>query len=319
MADTVAYVHARWSRCSSTPWPTSACPAPVDCAGHPGRVDRSRRARRRARSPPSGCASAGAAPCTASPSTSTPTSRWFDHIVPCGIADKGVTSLAAEGIDVSMGRGGRRGGGPGRRRLGRERQAGLAERQDVSPGATARTAAGDDGPGAVQLGAQSVSRRIEIRQRKPGWLRAPARMGPAYLELKRTMRDLDLVTVCEEAGCPNIYDCWADGTATFMLNGDRCTRACGFCLVDTRRPEPVDPGEPERVAEAVRAAWACASRCSPRWPATTGPTGARRASWPPSRPSAGARPGVDGRGADPRLQGRSRRARARSSPPAPTC
>jgi lipoic acid synthetase len=65
------------------------------------------------------------------------------------------------------------------------------------------------------------------------------------------MRDLDLVTVCEEAGCPNIFECWADGTATFMINGERCTRACGFCLVDTRHPGPLDPGEPERVAEAV--------------------------------------------------------------------
>ncbi|HEX6420895.1 MAG TPA: lipoyl synthase, partial [Acidimicrobiales bacterium] len=65
------------------------------------------------------------------------------------------------------------------------------------------------------------------------------------------MRDLGLVTVCEEAGCPNIFECWADGTATFMINGERCTRACGFCLVDTRHPEPLDHGEPERVAEAV--------------------------------------------------------------------
>ena len=54
--------------------------------------------------------------------------------------------------------------------------------------------------------------------------------------LRHTMRELELVTVCEEAGCPNIYECWADGTATFMINGDRCTRACGFCLVDTRKP-----------------------------------------------------------------------------------
>ena len=57
--------------------------------------------------------------------------------------------------------------------------------------------------------------------------------------------------MCEEAGCPNIYECWVDGTATFMVNGSRCTRACGFCLVDTRHPLPLDPGEPERVAEAV--------------------------------------------------------------------
>jgi lipoic acid synthetase len=77
-------------------------------------------------------------------------------------------------------------------------------------------------------------------------------MGPEYLELKRTMRSLDLVTVCEEAGCPNIFECWGDGTATFMINGERCTRGCGFCLVDTRKPDaPPDPQEPEHVAEAV--------------------------------------------------------------------
>ncbi len=67
-----------------------------------------------------------------------------------------------------------------------------------------------------------------------------------------TIRDLGLVTVCEEAGCPNLSECWSDGTATFMINGERCTRACGFCLVDTRRPEPLDADEPARVAEAVQ-------------------------------------------------------------------
>jgi lipoic acid synthetase len=67
------------------------------------------------------------------------------------------------------------------------------------------------------------------------------------------MRTLDLHTVCEEAGCPNIYECWADGTATFMILGERCTRACGFCLVDTRHPFPLDPDEPARVADAVAA------------------------------------------------------------------
>jgi lipoic acid synthetase len=92
---------------------------------------------------------------------------------------------------------------------------------------------------------------VSIGERKPEWLRVKARMGDEYRSLRRTMRSLDLVTVCEEAGCPNIYECWADGTATFMINGDRCTRACGFCLVDTRRPLPPDPGEPGRVAEAV--------------------------------------------------------------------
>jgi lipoic acid synthetase len=76
-------------------------------------------------------------------------------------------------------------------------------------------------------------------------------MGEEFLGLGRTIHDLGLVTVCEEAGCPNIYECWADGTATFMVNGSRCTRACGFCMVDTRHPLPLDPSEPQRVAEAV--------------------------------------------------------------------
>jgi lipoic acid synthetase len=71
------------------------------------------------------------------------------------------------------------------------------------------------------------------------------------LALKRTIRDLALVTVCEEAGCPNLSECWADGTATFMVLGERCTRACGFCLVDTRLPAAPAADEPARVAEAV--------------------------------------------------------------------
>jgi lipoic acid synthetase len=82
-------------------------------------------------------------------------------------------------------------------------------------------------------------------------MRVRADLGPGYRATKRLMRDLDLRTVCEAAGCPNIYECWADGTATFMILGDRCTRACGFCLVDTRKPFPLDPGEPARVADAV--------------------------------------------------------------------
>ncbi len=165
-----------------------------------------------------------------------PDLAWFDRIVPCGIADKAVTSLAAEGIEVSMAQ-------VVDAVVGRAAVAwgeGDVERQDVGPIGSRRRQA-----------EPSPAVGVEIRQRKPSWLRAPARMGPAYVELKRTMRDLDLVTVCEEAGCPNIFDCWADGTATFMLNGDRCTRACGFCLVDTRRPLDPDPAEPERVAEAV--------------------------------------------------------------------
>lgn len=102
-----------------------------------------------------------------------------------------------------------------------------------------------------RLAQAGVTEGLQIATRKPEWLRVKAKMGPEYLQLKRVMRDLDLRTVCEEASCPNIYECWADGTATFMINGERCTRACGFCDVDTRKPEPLDPDEPERVAEAV--------------------------------------------------------------------
>ncbi|MEZ5143539.1 MAG: lipoyl synthase [Acidimicrobiales bacterium] len=102
-----------------------------------------------------------------------------------------------------------------------------------------------------RLAEAGVTQGLAIGERKPEWMRAKVRMGGGYLRLAQVMRDLDLVTVCEEAGCPNIFECWDAGTATFMLNGERCTRACGFCLVDTRKPEPLDAGEPERVAEAV--------------------------------------------------------------------
>ena len=102
-----------------------------------------------------------------------------------------------------------------------------------------------------RLAQAGVTDGLQISERKPEWLRPRFRTDPGYLRLKHTMRDLGLVTVCEEAGCPNIFECWSDGTATFMINGERCTRACGFCLVDTRHPLPLDASEPERVAAAV--------------------------------------------------------------------
>jgi lipoic acid synthetase len=82
-------------------------------------------------------------------------------------------------------------------------------------------------------------------------MKVRADLGPEYRRLKRLVHEQELHTVCEEAGCPNIYECWSQRTATFMILGDRCTRACGFCLVDTRQPFPIDPDEPARVAEAV--------------------------------------------------------------------
>jgi lipoic acid synthetase len=87
--------------------------------------------------------------------------------------------------------------------------------------------------------------------RKPEWLKVRAPGSPSYLRLKSLMRELNLHTVCEEARCPNIGECWTHGTATFMILGDICTRACGYCAVGHGRPLPVDALEPERVADAV--------------------------------------------------------------------
>jgi lipoic acid synthetase len=89
--------------------------------------------------------------------------------------------------------------------------------------------------------------------RKPAWLKTRARFGPNYAELKGIMRGLDLHTVCEEAGCPNIFECWEDREATFLILGQKCTRRCGFCDVETARPDDLDQDEPRRVAEAVQA------------------------------------------------------------------
>jgi lipoic acid synthetase len=89
--------------------------------------------------------------------------------------------------------------------------------------------------------------------RRPEWLKVKARTGPNYTDLKRIMRSQSLNTVCEEAGCPNIYECWEEREATFLILGDRCTRRCGFCDVMTAKPFPVDESEPARVADAVRA------------------------------------------------------------------
>ena len=182
-----------------------------------------------------------------------PDMAMFGHIVPCGIAEYDVTSLAAEGIDVPMSDVVDAVAARAAARWG----SGDAERADVAW----RVAAEDlapftrEGSGRmlVRLSAAGVdpAQARPIQQRKPEWLRAKVHLGPAQRDLRRTLRSLDLVTVCEEAGCPNLSECWADGTATFMINGERCTRACGFCLVDTRHPEPPDPDEPRRVAESV--------------------------------------------------------------------
>ena len=101
-------------------------------------------------------------------------------------------------------------------------------------------------------GAQWRSVGIDQRERKPEWLRKQLRSSEAQRTVTQVVRSRSLATVCEEAGCPNISECWSAGTATFMLNGKSCTRNCSFCLVDTSKPEPLDFSEPTRVAEAVQ-------------------------------------------------------------------
>jgi lipoic acid synthetase len=99
--------------------------------------------------------------------------------------------------------------------------------------------------------------RIEARnaatpiERKPEWIKTRATMGPAYTELHALVRTQGLHTVCQEAGCPNIYECWEDREATFLIGGEQCTRRCDFCQIDTGRPAPLDRDEPRRVAETV--------------------------------------------------------------------
>src|SRR5207244_10099372 len=92
----------------------------------------------------------------------------------------------------------------------------------------------------------------EVRERKPEWLKIRLNTNENYQELKKMMRSKTLHTVCHEAKCPNIFECWANRTATFMLGGDICTRHCGFCAVGKGEPTALDTDEPRHVAEAVR-------------------------------------------------------------------
>src|SRR6202158_782569 len=99
--------------------------------------------------------------------------------------------------------------------------------------------------------------RLEARnsqvpiEKKPPWIKTRMRTGPQYSELKNLVRREGLHTVCEEAGCPNIFECWEDREATFLIGGDQCTRRCDFCQIDTGKPAAYDTGEPLRVAESV--------------------------------------------------------------------
>jgi lipoic acid synthetase len=182
---------------------------------------------------------------------------YYRHIVPCGIVNRPVTSVSEildrpvalqEIVEVMVPR--------FAEEFGYEevetqlaaftRGAGKAEYE------VDRLVASGAFSAAARRGALlTVRGRLPGEPERPEWMRVKADLGPGYRDVRRLMRSHDLHTVCEEAGCPNIFECWSSGTATFMLLGDVCTRACSFCDVTTGRPGEVDWEEPKRVAEAV--------------------------------------------------------------------
>ena len=173
---------------------------------------------------------------------------YFEHIVPCGIPDRAVTSVSQvldravsleEVVDLLV------------PRLADVFGAAEVEEQRAAfTRGTGRDRVRYEIDDLVAEGAFtpegreliSITRKGQLpgEPEKPSWMKVRLDLGPGYRDLKRLVGSLELNTVCEEASCPNIYECWASGTATFMLLGDVCTRACGFCDVNTGRPGEVD-------------------------------------------------------------------------------
>jgi lipoic acid synthetase len=192
-----------------------------------------------------------------------PDLSMFDHIVPCGIRDKGVTSLARSlgtpppmpaVLDAVVSRFAESFGYPDVDRQAVSFRGSRHAEGQLLALSVPRSPVGDVQTAPVRLLGRLADAGVEAPEpggRRPEWMRVKANLGEEYRATRRLMRSLELTTVCEEAGCPNIYECWADRTATFMILGERCTRACGFCLVDTRKPLPLDEGEPARVADAA--------------------------------------------------------------------
>ena len=106
-----------------------------------------------------------------------------------------------------------------------------------------------DGRKLLRIEARNAETPIE---RKPEWIKTRANMGPEYTRLRTLVKTESLHTVCQEAACPNIFECWEDKEATFLIGGERCTRRCDFCNIDTGKPDPLDRDEPRRVAESVQ-------------------------------------------------------------------
>ena len=189
-----------------------------------------------------------------------PDMSYFGHMHPCGITDRPVTSLAEllgrrisieETVEVLV---------------PRFVEVFGYEQNDLQVGAFTRgqgrlrtfevdrlLAEGTFAPKGRAAVPVTIGKRLAGEPPRAPWMKVTARLGPEYRQLGRLMRELDLHTVCEEAGCPNIYECWSEGAATIMILGGVCTRACGFCDVTTGRPRGLDLQEPVRVAEAIAA------------------------------------------------------------------
>ena len=182
----------------------------------------------------------------------------FDQMYPCGIRDRRVTSVREvlgrevsleEAVEVLI---------PHFQRVfgheSAETQLGAFTRgqgKDRSYEVDRLLEAGTFSPEARGADPILIGGRLPGEPPRPDWMRVTATMDSEYTDLKKMMRGLELNTVCEEAGCPNIYECWSMGTATLMILGDKCTRACGFCNVTTGRPTEFDVLEPFRAAEAI--------------------------------------------------------------------
>jgi len=189
-----------------------------------------------------------------------PNLDYFNRIVPCGIVDRSVTSVSEilgrtvsieEIVDVLLPHVVSTFGqseaevqlGAFARGAGREP---FAVDQMVAEGVFSGSSSGD-----VPI---AINGLLPGEPRRPEWMRIKADISSdGYRDIRRLMRSKELNTVCEEAGCPNIYECWASGTGTLMLLGEKCTRACAFCDVQTGKPGEVDSDEPQRAAEAVAA------------------------------------------------------------------
>jgi lipoic acid synthetase len=185
---------------------------------------------------------------------------YFGKIIPCGIADRAVTSMAEIlGSDVSLEEAveallphAEKTFDQGRAevQLGAFRRGANKRRYEVD----AMVAAGAFSAASRDEVPIAIRGLLEGEPKRPEWIKVRASLDDrGYRDMKALMGDLQLNTVCEEAKCPNIYECWGQGTATLMLLGDKCTRACGFCDVSTGRPDGIDIEEPARAAKAVAA------------------------------------------------------------------